>query len=136
MKPERLKLPAPLSRRIAQALDTDAAGQAAFYGCFDKIGREEGQRDGHIDLPNAALLAQAKLCDRSYPTRDHIIEPLTTSGDCTDQPRPALELLRTDVASRCIMREQDLAGFFGISARELRAIDHPRNRMLRLRNPI
>jgi hypothetical protein len=41
-KPERLKLPAPLSRRIAQSLDTDAAGQAAFYGCFDKIGREEG----------------------------------------------------------------------------------------------
>jgi hypothetical protein len=42
IKPERLKLPAPLSRRIAQSLDTDAAGQAAFYGCFDKIGREEG----------------------------------------------------------------------------------------------
>jgi hypothetical protein len=39
---ERLKLSAPFSRRIAEPLDTDAAGQATFYGCFDKIGGEEG----------------------------------------------------------------------------------------------
>jgi hypothetical protein len=32
---ERLKLPAPFSRRIAQSLDTDAAGQAAFHGLSD-----------------------------------------------------------------------------------------------------
>ena len=33
--------------------DADAAGQATFYRCFDKIVREEGERDGHIDMPNA-----------------------------------------------------------------------------------
>jgi hypothetical protein len=65
---ERLKLPAPFGRRIAEPLDADAAGQATFYGRFDKIGCEEGERDGHIDLPNAALLASAKLCDRSHST--------------------------------------------------------------------
>ena len=65
---ERLKLPAPFSGRIAEPLNADAAGQAAFYGCFDKIGGEEGERDGHIDLPNAAFLARAKLSDRGYPT--------------------------------------------------------------------
>ena len=43
IKSERLKLPAPFSRRIAEPLHTDAAGQATFYGCFDKIGREEGE---------------------------------------------------------------------------------------------
>ena len=90
---------APLGRWIAEPLDTDAAGQAAFYGCFDKIGREEGERDGHVDLPNATLLAHAKLYDRGYPTRDHIIEPPTTSADCADQSRPALELFRANVAS-------------------------------------
>ena len=68
IKSERLKLPAPFSRGIAKPLDTDAAGQATFYDCFDKIGREEGERDGHIDLPNAALLASAKLCDRGHST--------------------------------------------------------------------
>src|SRR5260370_23407138 len=65
---ERLKLPAPFGRRIAESLDADAAGQATFYCCFDKIGCEEGERNSHIDLLNAALLASAKLCDRGYST--------------------------------------------------------------------
>jgi hypothetical protein len=42
IKFERRKLPAPFSPGIAEPLDTDAAGQATFYGCFDKIGGEEG----------------------------------------------------------------------------------------------
>ncbi len=63
---ERLKLSAPFSRRIAEPLDADAAGQATFYGRLDKIGCEEGERDGHIDLPNAAFLASAELCDRGH----------------------------------------------------------------------
>ena len=46
----------------------DAAGQATFYGRFDKIGCEEGERDSHIDLSNAALLARAKLSDRGHST--------------------------------------------------------------------
>ena len=106
---ERLKLPAPFGRRIAEPLDADAAGEATFYRCFDKIGGEEGERDGHIDLPNAALLSGTKLCDRGYSTRDHIIEPPTTSGNGADQAGAALELFRTDFASRRVMREQDIA---------------------------
>ena len=65
---KRLKLSAPFGRRIAEPLDADAAGQATLYCRLDKIGREEGERDGHINLPNAALLASAKLCDRGYAT--------------------------------------------------------------------
>ena len=68
IKSERLKLPAPFSRRIAEPLDADAAGQATFHRCFDKIRGEEGERDGHIDLPNAAFLARAKLSDRGHST--------------------------------------------------------------------
>jgi len=79
---ERLKLPAPFSRRIAEPLNADAAGQATFHGRFDKIGCKESERDGHIDLPNAALLASAKLGDGSYSTRDDIVEPPTTLGGC------------------------------------------------------
>ncbi len=40
---ERLKLPAPFCRRIAKPLDADAAGQATFYSCLDKIRCEEGE---------------------------------------------------------------------------------------------
>jgi hypothetical protein len=65
---ERLKLPAPFSRRIAEPFDADATGQATFYCCFDKVGCEKGERDGHIDLPNAAVLARTKFCDRGYAT--------------------------------------------------------------------
>jgi hypothetical protein len=32
---ERVKLPTPFGRRIAEPLDADAAGQATFYGRFD-----------------------------------------------------------------------------------------------------
>jgi hypothetical protein len=82
-------------------------GQATFHSGFDKIGGEEGERDGHIDLPSAALFASAKLCDGSHSTRDNIIQPPTTSRDGADQAGPALEPLRTDVTSRCIVRKQD-----------------------------
>src|SRR5713226_1118601 len=65
---ERLKLPAPFSRRIAEPFDADATGQATFYCCFDKVGCEKGERDGHIDLPHAALLTSAKFSDRGNST--------------------------------------------------------------------
>jgi hypothetical protein len=65
---ERLELLAPSSRQIAEPLDADAAGQATFYGGFDKVGRKEGERDRHIDLPDAAFLARAKFGDVGYST--------------------------------------------------------------------
>ena len=102
---ERRELSAPFSWRIAESLDADAAGRAAVHGCFDKIWSEEGERDGHIDLSNAALLTSAKLRDRGHPTQDNIIQPSTASCDGADQARPAFELFRTSVVSRCIVRE-------------------------------
>jgi len=45
---------------IAEPLDADAAGRRTFYRALTEWGRE-GERDGHIDLPNASLLAGAKL---------------------------------------------------------------------------
>jgi hypothetical protein len=68
IKSERLKLPAPFSRGIAEQLDAYAARQATLHGSFDKVASEEGERDGHIDLPNAALLADAKLSDGGHAT--------------------------------------------------------------------
>jgi hypothetical protein len=67
IKSKHLKLPTPLSGRIAKPLNADAAGQATFYGRLDKIGSEEGERDRHVDLPNA-FFASAKLSQRAYLT--------------------------------------------------------------------
>jgi hypothetical protein len=44
IKSERLELPAPFRWRIAKPFNADAAGQATFYGGFDKMGSEEGER--------------------------------------------------------------------------------------------
>jgi hypothetical protein len=54
---ERLKLPALFSRLIAESLDADAAGQAAFYGCSDKIWSEEGEREAALAAGRANALA-------------------------------------------------------------------------------
>src|ERR1700748_3488059 len=35
---------------------------ACAHGRFDEIGCEEGERDSHVDLSDAALLASAKFC--------------------------------------------------------------------------
>ena len=68
IEPERLKLRAPFSRQIAKPFDPNAAGQTTFHCGFDEIGREEGERDRHVDLARAACLASAKFCDGSYST--------------------------------------------------------------------
>src|SRR4030081_3396790 len=70
---ERLKLPAPFSRRIAEPLDADATGQATFYCCFDKVGCEKGERDGHIALP---LLHFSRVQSSAIV----VIRPETTSS--------------------------------------------------------
>jgi hypothetical protein len=96
---QRLELPAPFGRWIAEPLNADAAGQATFHGCLGQVGREEGERDGH-DLPDAALLPAANFLDGGYSTGDDIIEPLASFGDGADQPCALLELLRLDVLLR------------------------------------
>ena len=65
---EALELLAPFGGQIAETLDADAAGQAAFYSSFNKIGREESERDRHVDLPDAAFLAGTELCDGGHST--------------------------------------------------------------------
>ena len=45
---ERLKLSTPFSRRVAEPLNADAAGQATFYGCLNKIGSTYGSIAGAL----------------------------------------------------------------------------------------
>ena len=110
---KRFELPAPFGWRIAEPLDTNAARQATFNGRFDKVGREEGKRDGHIDLPNTALLADADSLDSRHPTVDHVVEPLAAFGDGADQACPALELFRLDLPPRRIVGQQNPSRSFG-----------------------
>ena len=71
---ERLKLPAPFSRRIAEPFDADATGQATFYCCFDIIEPPAASRDG-ADQPGPALkllgpdVASRGVLREQYPAR-------------------------------------------------------------------
>ena len=58
---EGFELMRPLSGGIAESLDTDAARQAAFDRGFDQNRGEEGERDGQVDLADAAPLASGNL---------------------------------------------------------------------------
>jgi len=57
IKPKRLELPTPFRRSIPQPFNVDASRQAALNSSSDQLGREECERDGHIDVTNAASLA-------------------------------------------------------------------------------
>src|SRR5712672_2623416 len=65
---ERLKLPAPVCRRIAEPFDADATGQATFYCRFDKVGCEKGERDGHIKSERFELSAPIVDSIRGFRT--------------------------------------------------------------------
>jgi hypothetical protein len=110
---ESFELLRPFRWWIAEPLDADAAGQPTFYGCLDKIGREEGERDRHVDFPDAALFADADFLDCRHSTGDHIVEPLAAFGDGADEACASLELLRLDVPPGRIMGQQDPARSFG-----------------------
>src|ERR1700690_4462055 len=100
---KHFELPAPFGWRIAEPLDTDAAGKTTFDRCLDQVGREEGERDGHVDLPDAALLPGADFLDGRHSTGDDIVEPLAAFGDSADEACPSFELLRLDFPPRCIV---------------------------------
>ena len=94
---ERLELPAPLGRRIAKTLHANAAGQATLNRGSDEIRREERERDGHVNLANAAFFAGGDLFKFGDFARYDLVEPTTTSGDCADQARATLDPRWTNV---------------------------------------
>ena len=57
IQPKRFELPTQFRRSIAQPLDVDATRQAAFHGSADQLGSKEGERDGDVDMTDAASLA-------------------------------------------------------------------------------
>ena len=61
IKSERFELASPFGGGIAKSLNANATGQAALDGGLDESRREEGERDGHIDLTNGAAFASSDL---------------------------------------------------------------------------
>jgi len=68
IQPERFELPIPFRRSIAQPLDVDASRQTALDSGANQPRSKEGERDGHVDMTDAALLAQCNLLNVSDGT--------------------------------------------------------------------
>ena len=75
----------PLGRSIAQASDADAARQSSFDGSLHEVGREERERDRHIDLSNAAFVAGGNLRDTGHGASNNLIKPTPAARDRCDE---------------------------------------------------
>ena len=71
----------PLGRSIAQASDADAARQPSFDGSLHEYGREERERDRHIDLSNAAFFACSNLLDTGDGAGNDLLKPTPATRD-------------------------------------------------------
>ena len=84
-KAEYPVLAGPLGRGIAETSNSNPARQSPLDGGFDQIGREERERDRHIDLADAAFFARSDLLDIGDGASNDLFEPATTTGDRCDK---------------------------------------------------
>src|SRR6516164_4631858 len=108
-KAEYLVLTRPLGRVTAETGNSKSARQATFDGRFDQIGCEEGQRDRHIDLADAAFFARGDLFDISHGARDDFIEPAPATSDRRDELGAGLRTNRASILRCCEFWHDDLA---------------------------
>jgi hypothetical protein len=66
-------------------------------GRCHEIGREEGKRDRHVDLPNAAPLALGDVFRICVRVGKKFVEPTAGSRNRCDQERAGLRAYRTSV---------------------------------------
>ena len=86
----------PFGRCIAQAGDTDATGQTTFNGSLDQTWRDKRQRDRHVDVTNAAMVALRNLLQILNGARNDLIQPLPSACDGLKQTGSALSLDRSN----------------------------------------
>src|SRR5215471_21685377 len=84
-KPEHLVLTGPFGRQVGEADYSHAMRKASFDRSLDKVGREEGKRDCHIDLADAATIARRDVFRICRRVRDELVEPATAAGNRGDE---------------------------------------------------
>jgi hypothetical protein len=92
-------LAGPLGRSITQTRDADATRQSAFDGSLHEFGREERERDRHIDLSNAAFVARGNLLDTGDSAGDDLIKPTPAARDRCDERRAGFATSRSNWAN-------------------------------------
>jgi hypothetical protein len=87
---EHLALARPFGGHVGEASDAEAMRKSSLDGRFDEIGRQERQRDRHVDLADAAPLAFCNATRIRGCIAQKFGEPAPTSRGRGDQKRARL----------------------------------------------
>ena len=99
----------PLGRSIAQASDANAARQSSFDGSLHEVGRQERERDRHVDLSNTAFVAGSNLLDTGHGAGNNLIKPMPAACDRCDECGTGLSANLSTVVRRHASRRDDIA---------------------------
>ena len=80
-KAEHLVLAGPFGWQVGEAGNSHPMRELPVDGGLDEIGREEGQRDCHIHLADAAPLALGDAFDVRVCILHQLVEPTASPGD-------------------------------------------------------
>src|SRR4029453_4538713 len=97
---ERRVLARPLGRSIAQTRDADPARQSPLDGRLHEFGREERERDHHIDLRIPAFPPRRHLLDTGDTAGKDLIKPTPAAYNGRDERRAGLGAYRSTVVWR------------------------------------
>jgi hypothetical protein len=96
-KSEHLVLARPVGGQVSESGHSHAMRQPPRDGRFHEIGRQEGKRDRHVDLPNAAPLALSDAFRICVGVGKKFVEPAAASRNRCHQERAGLRAYRTSV---------------------------------------
>ena len=82
---KHLALARPFGRQVAEAGHSHSVRKPSINGCLDEIGREEGERDRHVDLAYAAALAICDAFGIALRIGHEFIEPSASPRNRCDQ---------------------------------------------------
>ena len=82
--------------------------QPTIDGRLHEVGRQEGERDRHVDLACAAALALRDTFDAGFCILDKLVEPSAAPRDRRDQGRAGLGTDRSDVLRLDGVRQKNI----------------------------
>src|SRR6516225_4449792 len=80
-KPKHLVLAGPFGRQVGEADNSHAMRKPSLDRSLDEVRREEGKRDRHVDLADAAAVSRRDACRIRRGVRDELIEPAAAAGN-------------------------------------------------------
>src|SRR5215207_9104850 len=90
LETEHQPLARPLCGQVTHPRHAMAVREAPFDCGLDEVGREEGKRDRHVDLPCAAALAHCDTLGFDSRVGHDLIEPAATLRNRCNQQRAVL----------------------------------------------